>query len=100
MTRIQVKSFTLEEYHQLTEIGFFKEDNSCAHRRHHIQLINGESIEIVSKGRAHETCLRNLVTSSNDRRQRNFTISSLYYHTTQKRTRTRFCNHRFIARLK
>jgi Uma2 family endonuclease len=54
MTRIQVKSFTLEEYHQLTEIGFFKEDN-------HIQLINGELIEMVSKGRARETCLRNLL---------------------------------------
>ena len=61
MTRIQVKSFTLEEYHQLTEIGFFKEDDSCARRRHHIQLINGELIEMVSKGRAHETCLRNLL---------------------------------------
>jgi Uma2 family endonuclease len=54
MTRIQVKSFTLEEYHQLTEIGFFKEDD-------HIQLINGELIEMVSKGRSHETCLRNLL---------------------------------------
>ena len=54
MTRIQVKSFTLEEYHQLIEIGFFKEDN-------HIQLINGELIEMVSKGRARETCLRNLL---------------------------------------
>jgi Uma2 family endonuclease len=54
MTKIQVKSFTPEEYHQLTEIGFFKEDD-------HIQLINGELIEIVSKGRAHETCLRNLL---------------------------------------
>lgn len=61
MTSIQVKSFTLEEYHQLTEIGFFKEDDSCARRRHHIQLINGELIEMVSKGRAHETCLRNLL---------------------------------------
>ena len=61
MTRIQVKSFTLEEYHQLTEIGFFKEDDSCARRMHHIQLINGELIEMVSKGRAHETCLRNLL---------------------------------------
>ena len=61
MTSIQVKSFTLEEYHQLTEIGFFKENDSCARRRHHIQLINGELIEMVSKGRAHETCLRNLL---------------------------------------
>ncbi|WP_016950471.1 Uma2 family endonuclease [Anabaena sp. PCC 7108] len=54
MTKIQVKRFTIEEYHQLTEIGFLKEDD-------HIQLINGELIEMVSKGRAHETCLRNLL---------------------------------------
>ncbi|WP_353929304.1 Uma2 family endonuclease [Okeanomitos corallinicola TIOX110] len=53
MTTIQVKSFTLEEYHQLIDIGFLKEDD-------HIQLINGELIEMVSKGTAHETCLRNL----------------------------------------
>jgi hypothetical protein len=40
MTTIQVKSFTLEEYHQLIEICFLKQDDSCARRRHHIQLIN------------------------------------------------------------
>ncbi len=54
MTTIQVKRFTLEEYHQLTEIGFLKEDD-------HIQLINGELIEMAAKGTAHETCLRNLL---------------------------------------
>ncbi len=53
MTTIQVKSFTLEEYHQLTKIGFFKEDD-------HIQLINGELIEMAAKGTIHETCLRKL----------------------------------------
>jgi Uma2 family endonuclease len=53
MTTIQVKRFTLEEYHKLTELGFFHEDD-------HIQLINGELIEMVAKGRAHETCLRKL----------------------------------------
>ncbi|MFN7282237.1 MAG: Uma2 family endonuclease, partial [Dolichospermum sp.] len=45
MTTIQVKSFTLEEYHELIEIGFLKEDD-------HIQLINGELVEMVSKGTA------------------------------------------------
>lgn len=35
-------------------MGFFHEDN-------HIELINGKIIEIVSKGTAHETCLRNLL---------------------------------------
>jgi Uma2 family endonuclease len=54
MTTIQVKRFTLEEYHKLTEIGFFHEDD-------HIQLINGELIEMASKGTAHETCLRKLL---------------------------------------
>ncbi|MBD2625085.1 Uma2 family endonuclease [Trichormus variabilis] len=54
MTTTQVKRFSLEEYHRLTELGFFHEDE-------HIELINGELIEMVAKGRAHETCLRNLL---------------------------------------
>jgi Uma2 family endonuclease len=54
MTTIQAKRFTLEEYHKLAEIGFFHEDDR-------IQLINGELVEMVAKGRAHETCLRNLL---------------------------------------
>ncbi|MEH1958405.1 MAG: Uma2 family endonuclease [Nostoc sp.] len=54
MSIAQAKRFTLAEYHRLTELGFFHEDN-------HIELINGEIIEIASKGTAHETCLRNLL---------------------------------------
>ena len=54
MTTIQAKRFTLEEYHKLSEIGFFHEDDR-------IQLINGELVEIVAKYRAHETCLINLL---------------------------------------
>lgn len=53
MTITQAKRFTLDEYHQLTDLGFFHEDD-------HIELINGEIIQMVSKGTAHETCLRNL----------------------------------------
>jgi Uma2 family endonuclease len=53
MDMIRVKRFTLEEYHKLIDIGFLKEDD-------HIQLINGDLIEMVSKGRGHETCLRRL----------------------------------------
>jgi len=53
MSIAQAKRFTLDEYHRLTELGFFHEDD-------HIELINGEIIEMVSKGKAHETCLRNL----------------------------------------
>ncbi|MHC5830601.1 MAG: Uma2 family endonuclease, partial [Nostoc sp.] len=54
MSIAQTKRFTLDEYHRLTELGFFHEDN-------HIELINGEIIEMAAKGTAHETCLRNLL---------------------------------------
>ncbi|MEA5617136.1 Uma2 family endonuclease [Cronbergia sp. UHCC 0137] len=54
MSTTQVKRFTTDEYHKLTELGFFHEDD-------HIQLINGEIIEMAAKGRLHETCLRNLL---------------------------------------
>jgi Uma2 family endonuclease len=53
MSIAQAKRFTLNEYHRLGELGFFHEDD-------HIELINGEIIEMASKGKAHETCLRNL----------------------------------------
>ncbi|MDZ8139765.1 MAG: Uma2 family endonuclease [Nostoc sp. DedQUE04] len=54
MSIAQAKRFTLDEYHRLTELGFFHEDD-------HIELINGEIIEMASKGTVHETCLRNLL---------------------------------------
>lgn len=44
----QAKCFTLAEYHRLGELGFFHEDD-------HIELINGQIIEMASKGTAHET---------------------------------------------
>lgn len=53
MSMIQVKHFTLDEYHKLAEVGFFQEDDR-------IELIKGKIIEMVAKGKAHETCLRNL----------------------------------------
>jgi Uma2 family endonuclease len=53
MSIAQAKRFTLDEYHRLTELGFFHDDDR-------LELINGEIIEMVSKGKAHETCLRNL----------------------------------------
>jgi Uma2 family endonuclease len=53
MSIAQVKRFSLAEYHQLIELGFFHEDD-------HIELINGELIEMVSKGKPHETCIRRL----------------------------------------
>ncbi|MEH2176187.1 Uma2 family endonuclease [Nostoc sp.] len=54
MSIAQAKRFTLTQYHRLGELGFFHEDD-------HIELINGEIIEMASKGTAHETCLRNLL---------------------------------------
>ncbi|MBE9205537.1 Uma2 family endonuclease [Nostoc sp. LEGE 06077] len=54
MTITQAKRFTLDEYHKLTELGFFHEDD-------HIELIYGEIIQMASKGTAHSTCLRNLL---------------------------------------
>lgn len=53
MSIAQAKRFTLDEYHKLIELGLLHEDD-------HIQLINGELIQMVSKGTAHETCLRKL----------------------------------------
>ena len=50
----QPKRFTLEEYHELTEIGFFHEDDR-------IELIRGEIFEMAAKGRAHETCISKLL---------------------------------------
>ncbi|MEH2122182.1 Uma2 family endonuclease [Nostoc sp.] len=54
MSIAQAKRFTLNEYHRLGELGFFHEDER-------IELINGEIIQMVAKGTAHETCLRNLL---------------------------------------
>lgn len=54
MTVTQAKRFSLDEYHKLTEIGFFHEDDR-------IELIRGEIIEMAAKGTAHEVCLRNLL---------------------------------------
>ena len=50
----QPKRFTLEEYTQLTEIGFFKEDDR-------IELIRGELIEMAYKGTKHTVCCQRLL---------------------------------------
>lgn len=48
------KRFTLEEYAQLTKIGFFKEDDR-------IELIRGELIEMAAKGTKHTVCCQRLL---------------------------------------
>jgi Uma2 family endonuclease len=54
MNTVQVKRFTLSEYQKLAELGFFDEDS-------HIELINGEIVQMAAKGTIHETCLRKLL---------------------------------------
>jgi Uma2 family endonuclease len=54
MSFVQAKRFTLAEYHQLAELGFFHEDDR-------VELIRGEIIQMAAKGRPHETCIRLLL---------------------------------------
>jgi len=53
MTITTAKRFSIEEYHRLTELGFFREDDR-------IELIYGEIIQMAAKGTAHELCLTKL----------------------------------------
>ena len=48
------KRFTLEEYHRLTELEFFHEDDR-------VELIRGEIIQMAAKGTPHTTCCSNLL---------------------------------------
>ncbi|MER3434238.1 MAG: hypothetical protein C4288_12625 [Leptolyngbya sp. ERB_1_1] len=43
------KRFTIEEYHRLTELGFFQEDDR-------IELIRGQLIHVAAKGTPHSVC--------------------------------------------
>jgi Uma2 family endonuclease len=43
------KRFTIEEYHRLTELGFFTEDDR-------VELISGEFFEMAAKGTPHSVC--------------------------------------------
>jgi Uma2 family endonuclease len=54
MSIVQVKRFTLDEYHRLGELGFFHEDDR-------IELIKGEIIQMSAKGTAHEVCISKLL---------------------------------------
>ncbi len=44
-----LKRFTIEEYHRLTELGFFQEDDR-------IELIRGQLIYMAAKGTPHSVC--------------------------------------------
>lgn len=49
MTITTAKRFTIAEYDRLAELGFFSEDDR-------VELINGEIIPMVSKGKPHSVC--------------------------------------------
>lgn len=50
------KRFTIAEYHRLTEIGFFSEDDR-------VELIRGEINRMAAKGTAHTVCCSNLLAA-------------------------------------
>jgi Uma2 family endonuclease len=50
----QRRRFTVDEYDRLTELGVWGADD-------HIELINGEIIQMVAKGTAHILCCRKLL---------------------------------------
>jgi Uma2 family endonuclease len=54
MTSTRAKRFTIEEYHRLTDLGFFTEDDR-------IELIRGEIIQMAAKGTPHTVCCSNLL---------------------------------------
>ncbi|KAM3096152.1 Uma2 family endonuclease [Phormidesmis sp. 146-35] len=49
-----VKRFTVDEYHRLSELGFFAEGDR-------IELIRGELVYMAAKGTSHEVCLTKLI---------------------------------------
>ncbi|NJM74373.1 MAG: Uma2 family endonuclease [Scytonema sp. RU_4_4] len=49
MTTTTAKRFTISEYDRLGELGFFSENDR-------VELINGEIIPMVSKGKPHSVC--------------------------------------------
>ncbi|WP_071776911.1 Uma2 family endonuclease, partial [Synechococcus sp. PCC 7335] len=53
MSPVTAKRFSLEEYHQLAELGFFQEKNR-------VELIRGEIVYMAAKGVAHEVCITRL----------------------------------------
>lgn len=53
MTLATAKRFTIEEYHRLIELGFFPEGDRT-------ELIQGEAIQMVPKGKPHAVCCMNL----------------------------------------
>jgi len=53
MTVATAKRFTIAEYHRLIDLGFFAEDDR-------VELIEGEIVNMVSKGKPHAVCCSRL----------------------------------------
>lgn len=54
MTLATAKRFTIEEYHRLIDLGMFQESER-------VELISGEIVTMVSKGKTHAVCCQNLI---------------------------------------
>ena len=54
------KRFTIQEYHRLTELGFFQEGDR-------VELIQGEILQMAAKGTAHTTVTRRLLRALGQR---------------------------------
>jgi Uma2 family endonuclease len=61
MTVATAKRFTIDEYHQLMELGFLAEGGALRDGKHdRLELIRGELIEMTSKGTPHTFCTSRL----------------------------------------
>lgn len=57
MNIVTTKRFTIDEYHRLIELGFLQESDSLRDgKAERIELIRGELIQIIAKGRPHTVC--------------------------------------------
>ncbi|MCT7984303.1 Uma2 family endonuclease [Laspinema sp. A4] len=61
------KRFTIQEYHRLTELGFFQEGDR-------IELIQGEMIQMAAKGTAHTTVTKRLLRALGQRLEERATM--------------------------
>lgn len=53
MSIANVRLFSIEDYHRLSQLGFFGEDEK-------VELVRGQFIEMVAKETAHEVCISKL----------------------------------------
>ncbi len=54
MSIANIKLFSIDDCHRLTELGFFDTEER-------VELVRGQFIEMVAKGTAHEVCITKLI---------------------------------------